>query len=426
MFFLPENVSFIINKLTAAGFEAYAVGGCVRDMLLGIEPKDWDITTSAEPYEVKALFRRTVDTGIKHGTVTVLVGDEAYETTTYRLDGKYEDSRHPSEITFTKCLSEDLLRRDFTINAMAYNETEGLVDLFGGQEDLEKKVIRCVGEPMERFGEDALRILRAYRFSARLGFSIDEKTREAAVALASTLSKISAERIREELSKLLLSPEAWRFTELQAAGITRVVLPELDVFFANKEAAERVLCGISRSLKLNDFSEHDGLAFGWGVIIAEAARELDESERKKFATELMRDLKFDNDSIRIAAGLAVNSQYRPEPSAECIRRTMNKMGALGYELWLAYLNEEHTAEGRPVSEEEYAEILKLTLGIKERGECISLKMLAVTGRDLLENGCPGGIALGECLDKLLDKVLAKPELNERETLLALAGEINSL
>lgn len=170
---LPRQVQWIIQKLKEQGFEAYAVGGCVRDSILGREPEDWDITTSAKPEEIKEIFRRTVDTGIAHGTVTVLAEKEGFEVTTYRIDGEYEDGRHPKEVWFTGMLAEDLKRRDFTINAMAYNDEDGLCDLFGGQEDLKQGVIRCVGEARERFTEDALRILRAVRFGAQLGFSME-------------------------------------------------------------------------------------------------------------------------------------------------------------------------------------------------------------------------------------------------------------
>ena len=187
VFEIPQKVEIIINILEKAGYEAYAVGGCVRDALLGRTPNDWDITTSAKPEQVKALFHRTVDTGIAHGTVTVLLEKEGFEVTTYRVDGEYEDGRHPKEVTFTACLEEDLKRRDFTINAMAYNPRKGLVDLFEGQKDLENKVIRCVGDPLERFTEDALRIMRAVRFSAQLGFSLEEETRKALSVLAPNL-----------------------------------------------------------------------------------------------------------------------------------------------------------------------------------------------------------------------------------------------
>ena len=193
---IPPKVSEILDILHSHGYEAYVVGGCVRDSILARTPDDWDITTSAKPEEVKKLFRRTVDTGLQHGTVTVLLGNDGYEVTTYRLDGEYEDSRHPKEVTFTSSLEEDLKRRDFTINAMAYNQEEGLVDLFGGMRDLQGKVIRAVGEPKERFTEDALRIMRAVRFSAQLGFTIDEKTYKALAELSPNLVHISAERIQ--------------------------------------------------------------------------------------------------------------------------------------------------------------------------------------------------------------------------------------
>ena len=202
---LPKNVHKIIDTLEQAGFEAYAVGGCVRDSVLNRIPNDWDITTSAKPEEIKKVFKRTFDTGIKHGTVSVLFGNDIYEVTTYRIDGEYEDSRHPKDVTFTSDLKEDLLRRDFTINAMAYNPEKGLVDMYGGMEDIEKKVIRCVGNPHERFSEDALRILRAVRFAAQLDYTIDKETQDAIKELAPTLSKISAERIQVELTKILLS-----------------------------------------------------------------------------------------------------------------------------------------------------------------------------------------------------------------------------
>ena len=222
---IPKNAAFIIGTLEKHGYEAYVVGGCVRDMVLGREPEDWDITTSAQPMQVKALFRRTIDTGIQHGTVTVMLGDEGYEVTTYRTDGEYEDHRHPKEVLYTPDLKEDLERRDFTINAMAYSERDGLVDVFDGMGDIEKGVIRCVGNAEERFTEDALRMLRAVRFSAQLGFSIEESTREAIAKLAGNLSKISAERIQAEMTKLLMSPHPEELRTAYETGITAVILP---------------------------------------------------------------------------------------------------------------------------------------------------------------------------------------------------------
>lgn len=225
---IPKNAETILHILEKAGYEAYVVGGCVRDSILGRSPDDWDITTSAKPEQVKALFHRTVDTGLQHGTVTVLMEKEGYEVTTYRVDGEYEDGRHPKEVTFTASLEEDLKRRDFTINAMAYNPSSGLVDLFGGLEDIERKIIRCVGDPLERFTEDALRIMRAVRFSAQLGFTIEEETRKALKVLAPNLKHVSAERIQVELVKLLMSPHPDSLRVAYEAGITAEFLPEFD------------------------------------------------------------------------------------------------------------------------------------------------------------------------------------------------------
>lgn len=223
---LPEDVRYIIHTLQDAGHEAFAVGGCVRDSLLSRTPDDWDITTSARPEETKALFRRTIDTGIQHGTVTVMLHKKGYEVTTYRVDGEYEDGRHPKEVIFTANLIEDLKRRDFTINAMAYNEESGLVDAFSGKQDLEKGIVRCVGDADERFTEDALRIMRAVRFSAQLGFSIEEKTKAAIRGHAGNLKKVSAERIRTELTKLVISPHPENLILAWETGITGVILPE--------------------------------------------------------------------------------------------------------------------------------------------------------------------------------------------------------
>ena len=233
---LPRKVLMIINNLQLHGYEAFAVGGCVRDSILARRPEDWDITTSARPEEIKKLFRRTVDTGIEHGTVTVLIGKDSFEVTTYRVDGAYEDSRHPTEVRFTSRLEDDLQRRDFTINAMAYNDEVRLVDVFGGMRDLNHHLIRCVGDPKERFSEDALRILRAVRFSAQLNFPIEPYTAEAVKELAPTLAKISAERIQAELVKLLVSPHPERIRDAYELGITKVILPEWDAMTGAEHA----------------------------------------------------------------------------------------------------------------------------------------------------------------------------------------------
>ena len=225
---IPEKAKQIINQLEQAGYEAYVVGGPVRDCILGKCPMDWDITTSASPYQVKEIFSYTIDTGIAHGTVTVMMDREPFEVTTYRVDGEYKDHRRPEEVCFTKSLKEDLLRRDFTINAMAYNDRDGLIDYYGGVEDLKRKVIRCVGQASKRFDEDALRILRALRFQAQLGFTIEDQTKQAVREQAKYLKDISAERIQVELTKLLLSKHPETILDAYELGVTSVVLPEFD------------------------------------------------------------------------------------------------------------------------------------------------------------------------------------------------------
>ncbi|MBQ4416679.1 MAG: polynucleotide adenylyltransferase, partial [Butyrivibrio sp.] len=225
---VPADAGIILTTLHDAGIEASIVGGCVRDAVLKRTPKDWDITTNALPEDVRRLFARTLPTGIRHGTVTVLVGKAGYEVTTYRIDGVYEDARHPKEVTFTASLAEDLKRRDFTINAMAYNGKDGLVDLFGGLEDLQAHRIRCVGDAAERFSEDALRMMRAFRFAAELGYEVSPETAGAAKALSPNLKMISAERIRDELIKLICSPHPDRIRDLYQTGLSAQFLPEFD------------------------------------------------------------------------------------------------------------------------------------------------------------------------------------------------------
>lgn len=225
---IPQKAEQILHILNEAGYEAYVVGGCVRDSILDRVPGDWDITTSALPEQVKELFHRTVDTGIQHGTVTVMMGKEGFEVTTYRVDGEYHDGRHPDAVTFTRSLEEDLKRRDFTINAMAYHPEHGLVDLFGGMEDINGKIIRCVGDPVERFTEDALRMLRAVRFSAQLGFTVEENTKAALARMSGNLEHVSAERIQTELVKLLVSDHPDYLRTAWETGLTREFLPEFD------------------------------------------------------------------------------------------------------------------------------------------------------------------------------------------------------
>lgn len=397
---LPENVARIIERLNQAGYEAYAVGGCVRDSLLHRVPMDWDITTSALPEETKAIFPRTIDTGIEHGTVTVMMGREGYETTTYRIDGKYSDSRHPDSVSFTRSLEEDLKRRDFTINAMAYRDGE-LVDLFGGVSDLESHVIRCVGDPRERFREDALRILRAVRFSAQLGFDIETETATAAASLAGTLTGISAERIHVELHKLLLSAHPDRLRTMHELGIDKVILPELSLQADSP--------GFDRLLTLLAGAPADSYV-RWAMLLGLTGH----------AKEIMQRLKFDNLTINTVTEL-IRLTQTPLVSLDRrgMRYLMNDAGADHMELLFAYRQaiDPDTDLSSPIG---------LYRDVVAAGECTALKELMCNGRDLMDIGVPAGKTVGRALDMLLLKVLNDPGLNDRETLLQICRKEYSL
>lgn len=431
---LPEKVNTIIQTLQAHGYEAYAVGGCVRDSLLGRVPGDWDITTSASPQETKELFARTVDTGIQHGTVTVLLGKEGFEVTTYRIDGKYEDSRHPTEVIFTRNLREDLLRRDFTINAMAYNDTEGIVDIFGGMDDLKRKVIRCVGNAEERFGEDALRIMRGVRFAAQLGFSLEEETKAAMAKLAPTLEKISAERIQTELVKLLVSDSPELIREAYHLGITAVILPEFDEMMRTGQETKyhmynvgehtvQAVCNVPPdkvlrlTMLLHDVAkpemktvDEDGTAHFKGHDIRGEQR----------AKEILRRLKFDNDTIHKVTKLVRWHDYRMPAEKKSVRKAMSRITTELFPMYLLVKRADILAHSMYRREEELENLGGLQKCYEEimaDNECVSLKQLAVTGTDLIRIGMKPGKQIGEVLNELLRIVLEYPEFNNKDHLL---------
>lgn len=385
---IPGPVEGIIEQLNRGGYEAYVVGGCVRDTLLNRKPEDWDITTSAKPEEVKAIFGRTIDTGIRHGTVTIMRGNVGYEVTTYRIDGEYEDGRHPKSVEFTPNLVEDLKRRDFTINAMAYSHTAGLVDVFGGMEDLERRQIRCVGRPQDRFAEDALRILRAVRFSAQLGFEIEADTKAAITELAPHLIHVSRERVQAELTKLLLSAHPDYIREVYSTGIS----PYITEGFGRIDSGR---ISINSSLPPKKHLR-------WAAFLRFA--------KEKEAVRILKDLKMDNDTIARTAAL-VEWWDRPIPGAKPdIRRVMSRM--------MPELYDDLLILKQSVGAEDLKELTRLSEEIRRDGDCISLKALAVTGRDLTEAGKKPGKELGVTLNRLLEDVLEHPEHNRKEYLLS--------
>ena len=431
---IPEKVNKIIHTLQEHGYEAYAVGGCVRDSFLGREPMDWDITTSAMPEETKALFPHTFDTGIEHGTITVLLDHEGFEVTTYRVDGKYEDSRHPKEVIFVRNLQEDLLRRDFTINAMAYNEKEGLVDIFGGMDDLRAGIIRCVGNAQARFSEDALRILRGIRFAAQLGFELEDETREGMRLLAPTLRKISAERIQVELVKTLTSSRPDLLREAWKLGITKEFLPEFDLAMETTQetvhhmytVGEHILHTLlevrpDRILRLTMLLHDIGKPYMKTMDADGVAHFKGHPEKSsELANEILHRLKFDNDTIRKVTKLVRYHDHRMPVTPAHVRRAVHEIGEDLFPLYLEGRRADVAAQSMYQHKEKVADIdgvEKLYDEIMERKECVSLKMLAVTGKDLIAAGMKPGKEIGQMLEHFLDLVLEHPELNQKEELL---------
>ncbi len=412
---VPKNVAYIIGKLNESGYEAFAVGGCVRDAVLGLTPHDWDITTSAKPEEVKAIFNRTIDTGIKHGTVTVMRDHIGYEITTYRIDGEYTDGRHPKEVVFTSNLIEDLKRRDFTINAMAYNDEDGIIDEFGGVSDLENHIIRCVGVAEERFNEDALRILRAIRFAAKLDFSIEENTYAAIKKIAPNLSLISVERIQSELTKLITSDHPDRIKDIYRQGLSKYIFKESvlgddeadivpkDNKYSKEELFERV-ANIMEALENSSYLRYAGLLTF-------------ENNPEK----VLRNLKMDNKTIKIVSMLVNNRNYRLISDEGKIRRAIVDIGKdIFGEYYLPYREGLILSQESDMDIEELNKIKCLYKKIIEEGQCVSMADMCIKGNDLKNLGVQDGKMIGEILKYLFNEVIEYSELNDSETLIRLA------
>ena len=391
---LPTKVKQIISRLEKADFEAYAVGGCVRDSILGRSPEDWDITTSAKPEEVKRLFSTTIDTGLQHGTVTVVIEKEGFEVTTFRLDGDYTDGRHPDRVAFTSSLTEDLRRRDFTINAMAYSEKRGLIDEFDGERDLEDGVIRAVGDACERFSEDALRMLRAIRFAGQLNFKIADETFDAIKELSPNIAKVSVERIAKELEKLLLSGNPEYIALVYETGIFSVIAPEVAMLFENGE-----ISASTKALSKASFPEKKEL---YQIRLAIFLEGLGADK----AAKLLKRLKLDNDTINTVKKLLGLSLREVENNETDMRRTVKEAG----HKMMPLLLEMRRAKGLKDNKDLYQTVI-------DNGYCTSISELNINGKDLMDAGIPKGALIGSTLERLLELVIEKPELNTRESLL---------
>ena len=435
---IPPGAARILRVLEDHGYEAFVVGGCVRDSLLGRNPNDWDITTSALPLQVKALFRRTIDTGLKHGTVTVLMDGEPFEVTTYRVDGEYLDGRHPSEVTFTASLQEDLQRRDFTINAMAYSEKKGLQDLFGGLPDLEKGLIRAVGDPAKRFGEDALRIMRAVRFAAQLGYEVEEDTVQAMKELAPTLSKISAERIAAELEKLLVSPHPEKLKMAYECGITAVILPEFDRCMETAQnnphhkysVGEHTIVSIGNA-RPDRILRYTMLMHDMGKPSCKTTDEqgIDhfyghQEVSAQMANDILRRLKSDNETRRSVSKLVRYHDLTCGLTGKSVRKAISLIGEDLFPLYLEVKDADTSAQSdfRFQEKMDYLDEVRLLYRkILEEGDCLSLKDLAVNGKDLIAAGMKPGREIGEVLEAMYRDVIDDPEHNNKEYLMEKYG-----
>lgn len=431
---LPPNVERILTLLNQAGYKAYVVGGCVRDALLSKTPKDWDICTSALPVEMERVFQgfRVVETGLKHGTLTVVLDGVPYEITTFRVDGAYTDHRHPDGVTFVTDVREDLARRDFTVNAMAYHPAEGLIDAFGGQEDLQRKVIRCVGQPEERFREDALRILRALRFASVYGFSIDDETAKAAHALKETLSLVAAERIRAELGKLLCGQGCGDILR-GYRDILGQILPQLipmydfpqctpyhcfDVWEHTVRSVENVPDTevLRFTMLLHDagkpaaFTRDDD---GVGHFYGHAACS------EKIAEAVMTRLRMDKATAQRVILLVKHHDISLTTDSRLLKRRLNQFGEEALRQLIDVQEADQLAKGTCDPEEIHASAAALRQALDvllASAPCFTLKVLAVDGRDIAAIGAKGS-AIGDILQHLLSCVMDDVLPNEKEPLM---------
>ena len=438
---MPKNVDTAINLLQSAGFEAYAVGGCVRDSLLGKTPNDWDITTSAKPEDMKSVFAdfHCIDTGIKHGTVTVVIDGEPLEITTFRLDGEYEDNRHPKSVTFTSNLGADLGRRDFTVNAMAYSKKTGTVDLFGGQNDLKNKIIRCVGDPDRRFNEDVLRILRALRFASALDFEIEEKTAQSLLKNRALLGNISEERIAKELLKLVCGKGAKRILT-DFAPVLFEILPELQPMYKNSHDNPHHCYDIYEHTLIAVESIDPEPTLRFAMLLHDcgkpAVKKFDENGVAHFYGHQRISAEI---SAQILARLKVSNKFRDEilflvsnhdrwelyENTEKMPRYLSKFGLDGVLKLLKVMRADVLAQSPEYRYrlDQIADAEETAKNLAAQKPCLSLSELQINGRTLMDIGIPQGRKLGAVLAQLLDEVIDGVTKNTQEALTTRAREI---
>ncbi len=437
---ISEGAQRIIRKLNMKGYEAYVVGGAIRDILMGRTPHDYDIATNALAKEIKSIFPRTYDTGIKHGTVTVMEGGTCFEVTTFRNDGSYTDFRHPEKVEFINDVEIDMKRRDFTINAIAYSDKTGVIDCVGGEEDIQNKLIRCVGIPEVRFKEDALRMLRAVRFSAVLGFDIEEKTASAIRKYGVLIKKISAERIREEIEKILRSENPGGVKKLHELGLLKHILPELDICFSVPQKNKYHLYNVGEHIIQAVSHTPEDIIIRWAALLHDIGKPLCKSvdqngiihfyghhhESVKLADDILHRLRLDNDSRKSILMLIENHDIRIDPSPISVKRVMARLGEELF-LKLLILQEADNSAKNPKyladKLNKLNDIRVIYRKVLAERQPYMTSDLVINGRDLIKIGFRAGREIGDALHTLLDEVLMNPSLNNREYLMQRAKEI---
>ncbi len=439
-FVLPDDVKYIINKLHENGFGAFLAGGAVRDLIMGRIPHDYDVSTSAKPEEVKRLFKRTVDTGIKHGTVTVIVNGVGYEVTTFRRESEYTDYRHPASVEFVEDVHEDCLRRDFTINAMLYDNDDGLIDFFCGKRDINQKIIRCVGNPEKRFKEDALRMLRAIRFSAVLGFEIEEKTFAAIKKYGILIKRVSSERITEELNKILLSDNPDYFRVMYNAGLLQYVIPQLSKCFGEPQKNRYHIYDVGEHIMHTVKNIPADLVLRWAALLHDVGKprcaSVDSNgiihfyghhrESVRIAEDVLHRLRLDNNTIKDVLTLIENHDVRIEPAPENVKRMMSKTGAKLFKKLMQLQLADNKAKSEICYKEKKKKIdavIQIYEDVISANEPYRISDLVINGRDLIKIGYRPGRAMGDVLKILTDEVIINSSLNNRFYLLNRAKEL---
>lgn len=398
---IPKQVVYIIEELEKNGFEGFIVGGCVRDYILGFLPKDFDITTDALPQDIKNIFDYTIDTGIEHGTVTVVLDKQNFEVTTYRIDGEYKDNRRPENVTFSKKIEEDLSRRDFTMNAIAYSIKKGFVDPFCGIDDIKNKLIKGVGDADKRFKEDALRMMRGVRFSAQLGFSIEEKTFLAIKNNAKLIENISIERTRDEFLKLIKSNYIEKLNLLEETNLYKYFIPEIAPIFKNYKKNIFILKKLSKDLRFAFLLSH-----------------LDE----KIVEEILKRLKLDNKTIKETKTIIQYFNYNFVDNRVETRKLMSIIEPDLFKKILEIKFCISLIENDLIKCKKYDNIFDEIDETIRKNHCFSLKTLAIKGNDLKQIGITDGKKIGDCLKLALNIVLEQPDKNEKDWLLKYIGE----